>query len=131
LFKYVYLYSANIFIFCLQKDTTLIYSYAPLCLKINSIFIIHTYISHTNNISNPHWARVVGYGPFSLWVIHKEGLCPSSGDINRLMMISLTLCPRRGSRGISDIPPRRLRFTKIILDMNNTADVTGGKPIAF
>jgi hypothetical protein len=23
---------------------------------------------------------------FSLWVIHKEGLCPSSGDINRLMM---------------------------------------------
>jgi hypothetical protein len=37
--------------------------------------------------TNPHWAGVVGYGPFSLWVIHKEGLCPSSGDINRLMMI--------------------------------------------
>jgi hypothetical protein len=34
--------------------------------------------------SNCH--RVVGYGPFSLCVIHKEGLCPSSGDINRLMM---------------------------------------------
>jgi hypothetical protein len=31
---------------------------------------------------------VVGYGPFFLWVIHKEGLCPSSGDINTLMMIS-------------------------------------------
>jgi hypothetical protein len=31
--------------------------------------------------------RVVGYGPFCLWVIHKEGLCPSSGDINRLMMM--------------------------------------------
>jgi hypothetical protein len=31
--------------------------------------------------SNLHWARVVGYGPFSLCVIHKEGLCPSSGDI--------------------------------------------------
>jgi hypothetical protein len=27
------------------------------------------------------------YGPFSLCVIHKEGLCPSSGDINRLMMM--------------------------------------------
>jgi hypothetical protein len=40
---------------------------------------------------------VVGYGPFSLWVIHKEGLCPSSGDINRLMMM-----------------------------MRNTASVTGG-----
>jgi hypothetical protein len=29
---------------------------------------------------------VVGYGPFSLCLIHKEGLCPSSGDINRVMM---------------------------------------------
>jgi hypothetical protein len=28
-----------------------------------------------------------GFGPFSLCVIHKEGLCPSSGDINRLMMM--------------------------------------------
>jgi RimJ/RimL family protein N-acetyltransferase len=37
--------------------------------------------------TNPHWARVLGYVPFSLYVIHKEGLCPSSGDINRLMMI--------------------------------------------
>jgi hypothetical protein len=37
--------------------------------------------------TNPHWACVVGYGPCSLCVIHKEGLCPSSGDINRLMMI--------------------------------------------
>jgi hypothetical protein len=37
--------------------------------------------------TNPHWARVVGYGPFSLWIIHKEGLCPSCGDIKRLMMI--------------------------------------------
>jgi hypothetical protein len=31
---------------------------------------------------------VVGYGPFSLSVIHKEGLCPSSGDINRLMLMN-------------------------------------------
>jgi hypothetical protein len=28
-----------------------------------------------------------GYGPLSLCVSHKESLCPSSGDINRLMMI--------------------------------------------
>jgi hypothetical protein len=27
-------------------------------------------------------------GSFSLCVIHKEGLCPSSGDINRLMMMT-------------------------------------------
>jgi exo-beta-1,3-glucanase (GH17 family) len=32
--------------------------------------------------TNPHWVSVVGYGPFSLCVIHEEGLCPSSGDIN-------------------------------------------------
>jgi hypothetical protein len=32
-------------------------------------------------LTNPQWARVVGYGPFSLSVIHKEGLYPSSGDI--------------------------------------------------
>jgi hypothetical protein len=38
--------------------------------------------------TNPHWTRVVGYGSFSLCVIQKEGLCPSIGDINRLMMIT-------------------------------------------
>jgi hypothetical protein len=31
----------------------------------------------------PVLGLVVGYGPFSLCVIHKEGLCPNSGDINR------------------------------------------------
>jgi hypothetical protein len=36
--------------------------------------------------TNPHWVRVVDYGTFSLWVIHKESMCSSSGDINRLMM---------------------------------------------
>jgi hypothetical protein len=41
--------------------------------------------------TNPHWARVVGYGPFSLCVIHKEGLCPSSDDINRLMMMMMEM----------------------------------------
>jgi hypothetical protein len=39
--------------------------------------------------TNHHWARVVGYGFFSLCVIHKGGLCPSSGDINRLMMMMM------------------------------------------
>jgi hypothetical protein len=34
--------------------------------------------------TNPHWARVVGYGPFSLRVIHKAS---ANGDVNRLMMI--------------------------------------------
>jgi hypothetical protein len=56
-----------------------------------SIYRTITYIENIleflyNIPTNPHWARVVGYGPFSLWVIHKEGLCPSSGEINRLMV---------------------------------------------
>jgi hypothetical protein len=29
----------------------------------------------------------VSYGPFSLLVIYKKGLYPSSGDINRMMMM--------------------------------------------
>jgi hypothetical protein len=36
--------------------------------------------------TNPHWARG-GLWPFLLVGVHKEGLCLSSGDINRLMMI--------------------------------------------
>jgi hypothetical protein len=90
-----------------------------------------------SSATNPHWARVVGYGPFSC-IIHKEGLCPSSGDINRLMMTrcigihlvisgskgikrdsnhatyihtTQALSPK-GSRGISDIP-RHPRFNKM------------------
>jgi hypothetical protein len=30
-----------------------------------------------------------GCGPFFLCVIHKEGLCLGSGDINRLMMVMM------------------------------------------
>jgi hypothetical protein len=59
---------------------------------------------------NPHWARKVGYGPFSLCVIHKEDLCPSSGDYIRLMMI-ITRCTIkhswRGARWSSSQCSRR------------------------
>jgi hypothetical protein len=43
--------------------------------------------------TNLHLARMVGYGPFFLCVIHKEGMCPSSGDLdfNWLMMRSHSL----------------------------------------
>jgi hypothetical protein len=42
-------------------------------------------------LTNPQWARVVGYDLwwFYLCVIHKEGLCPSIRDINRLMMMMI------------------------------------------
>jgi hypothetical protein len=45
---------------------------------------------HKQRPTNPHWARIAGYGPFSLCVIHKEGLCPSSVDINRLMKMMMS-----------------------------------------
>jgi hypothetical protein len=47
------------------------------------------YISSPLASTNPHWAHVVGYGPFTLCVINKEGQYPSSGDINRLMMMMM------------------------------------------
>jgi hypothetical protein len=44
-------------------------------------------------------AWVVGYGPFSLCVIHKEVLCPSNGDINGLMMMIIKLTNNRMEMG--------------------------------
>jgi hypothetical protein len=44
--------------------------------------------------TNPHWALVVGCGVFSLFVIHKEGVCPCSGDIIRLMMMMVISQPQ-------------------------------------
>jgi hypothetical protein len=41
--------------------------------------------------TNTKWARVAGYGPFCLCVVHKEGLSPCSGDINRLMMLMMMM----------------------------------------
>jgi hypothetical protein len=130
----------------------------------NSIFVVSWLCvvwCRVVSSTNPHWARVMGYGSFSLCVIHKKGLCPTSGGINRLMMMRcgvwdrakeyhlslssmdvikaargitalpkrqtsavfliakqvhlyIPLTPHNGSRDISDIPPRRPRFTKTI-----------------
>jgi hypothetical protein len=49
------------------------------------------YLYITGASTNPHWARVVGYSPFSLCVIHKEGPSIISGDINRLMMMMMMM----------------------------------------
>jgi hypothetical protein len=46
--------------------------------------------------TNPHWTRMV-VRLFSLCVIHKEDLCPSNGDINRLMMMSKHPSQRTGT----------------------------------
>jgi hypothetical protein len=63
---------------------------------------------HLQSPTNPHWARVVGYGPFSLCVIHKKGL--SSGDIS-----DATTTPT---------------FYQNYLAMKTTTEWTGGKLIA-
>jgi hypothetical protein len=73
---------------------------------------------HLQSLHQPA-LRVVGYGPFSLCVIHKEGLCPSSVDINTLMMMTY----------------RIICFWLYLpifyySEMRNTTDVTSGKPIA-
>jgi hypothetical protein len=54
--------------------------------------------------TNPHWAGVVDYGPFSLCAIHKEG--SSSGDINRLMIVRL---PPIGKPSPSDRSSSQMR----------------------
>jgi hypothetical protein len=38
-------------------------------------------LSHKSrlHLRNPRWARVVGYSPFFLCVVHKEGLYPAVG----------------------------------------------------
>jgi hypothetical protein len=38
---------------------------------------------------NPVQGNILTISPFSLCVIHKEGLCPSSGDIDRLIMMMI------------------------------------------
>jgi hypothetical protein len=63
------------------------------------------------SIHQSTWARVVRYGPLSLCVIHKEGLSPSSGGINRLMMIMM----------MTYILPKRL----------NCEECRRGKPVAI
>jgi hypothetical protein len=56
-----------------------------------------------------------GLGPFSLCVIHKEGLCTSSGDINRLMMMMM-----KGKE-------RHIRRSKVLNYLKSQRKQTGGK----
>jgi hypothetical protein len=71
-------------------------SATPSGISVSGVYVfmyIHTTHIHIRSLAptNSHGARVVGYGPFSLCVIHKEGLCPSSGDISRLMMMTIKI----------------------------------------
>jgi hypothetical protein len=49
---------------------------------------------------------MVGYGPFFLCAIHKEGMCPSSGDIIRLIMMKeLMALPSDCNQTAMGLPP--------------------------
>jgi hypothetical protein len=48
--------------------------------------------------TNSHWVRVVGYGPYTLCVIHKEHMCPSSGGINKLIIMMMSSMVERSVR---------------------------------
>jgi hypothetical protein len=63
-----------------------LHRWSPFYQSLNSYLSLITFNYHPFNLpTNPQWARVARQ--LSLCVIHKEGLCPSSGDINRLMMM--------------------------------------------
>jgi hypothetical protein len=51
--------------------------------------------------TNPHWARVVGYGPFPLCVIHSEGCAPAVGTLICLMMMMKCIARRAVDRTVS------------------------------
>jgi hypothetical protein len=79
------------------------------------------YMSSINPPTNPHWARVVGYGPFSICVIHKVGLCPSSGDIRLMMMSSIIDKPKPGY----DSTNNRNVTRKFIHNNQQSSSITG------
>jgi hypothetical protein len=99
---------------------------SPYLIKL---WYVRSFILHRN--TNPHWARVVAYSPFSLCVILKA-CAPAVGTLigwcPKFTYISLTLHPRRGSRGISNIPPRHPLLTKLVSYEEHCR--RGGKPIA-
>jgi hypothetical protein len=44
--------------------------------------------------TNPQWARVVGYGPFSLYVIYKVGLDDDDDEAKTVVTITATVLAR-------------------------------------
>jgi hypothetical protein len=62
--------------------------FAPLCTSEGTLnwCQLQTQLLAPTNL---RWVRMMAYGPFSLCVIHEEGLCPSSGDINRLITMMM------------------------------------------
>jgi hypothetical protein len=91
---------------------------APLCVGrhvkplVTAAFVVVT--------ANQHRARVVGYDPFSLCVINKEGMCrqAGSGDINWLMMMIDPFVELDGP-AISAKLSHRMEWPKIIISSSS------------
>jgi hypothetical protein len=81
-------FKCNIFLFL---SVTVFMARLSICQSVSFFCIETKRHQHVRPLlqlapTNSHRARVVGYGPFALCVIHKEGLYPSSVRINALKM---------------------------------------------
>jgi hypothetical protein len=76
----------------------------PIIVSTSGAQLICWFRLHLQSLAhtNPHWARVVCYSPFLLCVIHKEGLCPSSGGIKKQVMMMIVLLSSMVVRQLSD-----------------------------
>jgi hypothetical protein len=72
--------------YIISTELEIIYFWFRRHVKLLVPVIFQIVITHQFSLT-----RVVGYGTFSLWVIHKEGLCPSSGDIAKLMIMMMMM----------------------------------------
>jgi hypothetical protein len=94
----------------------------------NQVYSVGNYLMTGKVLGKGHFARVEEATHRIIGKKVRQGAQANLHHFSILIYIPLTLYPRRGSRGISDINPRHPRFTKISYECST--DVTGGKPIA-
>jgi hypothetical protein len=68
---------------CRRMNIKHLLSRAPPCFRRH----VKPFVTAADALVSTHQLCVVGNGPFSLCVIHKDGLCPSCKDINKLMIM--------------------------------------------
>jgi hypothetical protein len=95
-----------------NKNLLYIHNITPVSLRDRQITSFHVPYTHLSFLQN--------------LLINSNSYAPLETYVRN---IPFTLYPRRGSRGVSNIPPRHPRFQKY-LAMSNIGDVIGGKPIA-
>jgi hypothetical protein len=92
------------------------------------LYIVEKYLSISNSAVRSRGGSLAGYKTDIK--IRIKLTSQITNDVTQsYIYIALELYPRWGYRGISDIPPRRPRFTKM-LSYETTANVTSGKAIS-